>query len=299
MKKIFFIIVCILSLCGCTTNNNGSVFYENYEAKETQLNNLFSLTKDYVISEFLVSDSIQKYNKLNRYEVDPIVNDTIINDAKTILYLGQRNWSAKQMLYRIVAIEFNQEESTKIVKDNNPWDLNYIDGNIVYQNSYVYYIMRGKTMTEGLFLFSDDGKTLLTCTINAVNLVLPNVETIGQIAFMARTSVEKVKLHENTKIISWGAFSGCWRLQELELNNNLSVIETMAFYGCQSLKNIVIPKSVITVGNQIFDNGTMYCEAKSKPIGWSDNFYGSNTKVYWGNQWHYDENGKPIVNDNI
>ena len=297
MKKSFLLLIlCTVSLVSCHVGQDKtSIFSENYEEKVEMINNIFSLSENYVISEIIVSNSMRKYKKINRYEVAPLTNKTILKEAKNILYIGQRNWNSNNMLYRIIAIEFNTIEAANVIKENNPWMLNYTDDNIAYQNTYAYYIMSNQIEKDGVFLLSKDKKTLLTTTIKTPTLILPDVETIGSQAFFARTDVKEVYFGKNTKAIGFYAFAGCWYMNTIKLNDGLKQIDNMAFYSCESLKSLIIPQSVETVGNEIFDNGTIYCEATEKPSGWDNNFYGENTTVYWGNQWYYNENNIPQI----
>ncbi|MBE7091453.1 MAG: leucine-rich repeat domain-containing protein [Clostridiales bacterium] len=58
-----------------------------------------------------------------------------------------------------------------------------------------------------------------------------------------------------------------------------------AFSYCYSLTEIVIPNSVTSMGSSAFtycDSLTIYCEAASKPSGWSSGWNPSNRPVVWG-----------------
>ena len=83
------------------------------------------------------------------------------------------------------------------------------------------------------------------------------------------------------------AFENC---QELEHVNcyNLTSVGSGAFKGCSNLKTVVLYNSVTEVGAEAFegcDNVTVYCEAATKPEGWSaewDYSRGSRINVVWG-----------------
>ena len=68
-----------------------------------------------------------------------------------------------------------------------------------------------------------------------------------------------------------------------------------AFRECNNLKDIVIPKSVEYIRANAFTSGTLFCEAKNKPIGWETGFASKNVKVYYADEWTYDENNNPVL----
>ncbi|MBR4924101.1 MAG: leucine-rich repeat domain-containing protein, partial [Bacteroidaceae bacterium] len=71
-----------------------------------------------------------------------------------------------------------------------------------------------------LFIFSEDGKTILSVTDkNIKNIVIPNgVTKIGN-----------------------SAFEYCDYLEAIEIPNGIMEIGEEAFYGCSALKSITLP----------------------------------------------------------
>ena len=58
-----------------------------------------------------------------------------------------------------------------------------------------------------------------------------------------------------------------------------------AFFECFGLTSIIIPDSVTSIGVEAFyncSNLTIYCEAESKPDGWSSEWNYDNRPVVWG-----------------
>ena len=85
--------------------------------------------------------------------------------------------------------------------------------------------------------------------------------------------------------IADSAFEGCASLTGIVIPESMTSIGNRAFYECTSLTSVVIPSSVTTIGAYPFDDClslTIYCEAQSKPIGWSDSWNYSNRPVVWG-----------------
>lgn len=69
-------------------------------------------------------------------------------------------------------------------------------------------------------------------------------------------------------------------------------IGTATITGNSYIKKIYIPDSVTTVGTQAFmglSNCTFYCQATSKPDGWSDNWNPGGHDVVWGEVWQEGE----------
>ncbi len=152
-----------------------------------------------------------------------------------------------------------------------------------------------------------------------------SVETIESGAFRDCNELTSVVLPDSIDIIAAGLFKGCLKLEvtipnsvtyigaeafyacdkltSIVLPNNVNCIAYDAFACCSNLQTIIIPASVTEIGESAFydcPNLSIYCEANEKPVEWYDNDWEGvycYERIYWGNQWHYDENGNPVANE--
>lgn len=97
--------------------------------------------------------------------------------------------------------------------------------------------------------------------------------------------VTKLVIPETVTQISARAFRGCRSLTEVILPDSITSIGEDAFCGCIYLRKIVISKNVTYVGSEAFYNCRnlkIYCEAQSRPSGWSSIWNNTKCPVVWG-----------------
>lgn len=89
----------------------------------------------------------------------------------------------------------------------------------------------------------------------------------------------------SVKTIGKEAYADCTSMTSIDFSNNVTSIGEGAFKGCTGASRITIPKNITKIEADAFkdcSNATIYCEAGSKPSGWSDNWNPDNLTVYWG-----------------
>ena len=137
----------------------------------------------------------------------------------------------------------------------------------------VYLLLDGKYETIDNYAVTLDKKTLLfdANPIPREDVIVPDsIKTISGYSFIY-SSIKSISCNNNLNTIGMGAFFYCEELTNVSLNSKLKLISTLAF--CHTnLSKIRIPKSVEIIENRAFLDTTLYCEAKEKPKGWSDNF---------------------------
>lgn len=137
------------------------------------------------------------------------------------------------------------------------------------------------------FSKNSDGTIQITKYIGTdKEVVIPSIATtIAANAFKNDTNIEKVTISDTIQSIGNYAFYGCTSLKEINVSSNVKSIGAYAFQECSSLTRIELSINVTSIGTYAFykcDALIIYCEAKSKPNGWSSSWNYSNCNVIWG-----------------
>ncbi len=105
-------------------------------------------------------------------------------------------------------------------------------------------------------------------------VVLTNATKISDFAFAYYTRLTSITIPDSVTNIGYDTFFKCNALDTVTFGDDskLESIGDYAFSGCTSLTSITIPDSVTSIGSGVFDGCnslTIYCEAESRPSGWS------------------------------
>lgn len=199
----------------------------------------------------------------------------------------------------ILVLEMKNEEAAKEACEKyesvNPNKPIFYEKNVVYFDPVIFNLLIKNYYIEGDNYITLDNTIFLTNISNEEILYIPEVKEIAKISCFLNTNIKKVYMSTNLEKINNGAFNCCFNLENVYLNDGLKVIDDYSFYHCESLKYIVLPESVEKIGNYAFSHGIIYCEALEKPEGWEENFAYRQAKVYWGNEWEYNEEGIPVL----
>jgi len=131
------------------------------------------------------------------------------------------------------------------------------------------------------------------CDCNGIKQIeLPQgLRSIGNSAFQ-NCVIKQITLPEELETIGEYAFYNCDSLASVSMPSGLKTIGAYAFADCNGLSFITIPESVTKVGESAFSTPmsasmrnsllTVYCEAASKPSGWSSNWINFRTySIVW------------------
>ena len=152
-----------------------------------------------------------------------------------------------------------------------------------------------KDGTEYIIDIDSPNRLFPTSALNKITSVtLPSsLRRIGNNAFKSLSKITSIELPAGLESIGENAFSGCIALASVNLGDcaSLREIGTAALMQC-AFEKITVPASVQTMGYNVFNqnsaNLVVYCEAASKPAGWSSdwdvNYKAENDRVTveWG-----------------
>ena len=111
----------------------------------------------------------------------------------------------------------------------------------VLSQDYTYTTNNSKITITGYI--GSGGAVTIPSTING----LP-VASIGNGAFLDRTSVTSVTIPSSVTSIGDEAFSGCTGLTSVTIPTSVTILGIVTFYGCTGLTSVTIPSSVTSIG---------------------------------------------------
>ncbi len=118
-------------------------------------------------------------------------------------------------------------------------------------------------LTEGGYEVSGYGGASVAVTIPGEYKDKP-VVAIGVKAFSGCDKVTSISLPSTIRTIGVGAFTNCAGLTSITIGRGVEIVDYGAFNFCSNLKFI-------------------YCEAESKPEGWSEEWSrGCSAEIVWG-----------------
>ena len=92
------------------------------------------------------------------------------------------------------------------------------------------------------------------------NIIRSGIQYIGRNAFIGATDLTDVSIPDSVTTIGWQAFYHTG-ITDLVLPDSITTIEHYAFQRCYDLKGLVIPETLTSMGDIMFENtpATIYC----------------------------------------
>ena len=304
MKKMLIILLTTILLTGCFRKKEelGELFHKNIDIVYEYYGNNHSV---YDNSWYGQIDFIKQH--ISKY----VNNDNYYNFHCALYYES----SPYGFCDLQVAHCNNEEQAIELQSFLNKQygGLAYsIKDNFVYMETQIsYLILYGAPLEKDGYLYFEleNGDILLysdvcNCAIeekdDVTQTIIPNwVDIIGGTTHIAWSEYHKptskeLIISEGVKEIKLSAFRYA-KFEKVIFPSTIKSINSYAFDCCKNLNKVIIPINVEYIGYHAFTNGIVYCEAKRKPDAWDNNFVSEQAKVYWAEEWEYDENGEPRV----
>lgn len=115
------------------------------------------------------------------------------------------------------------------------------------------------------------GSEICAETTSIANVTI-HASTIPEKAFYKCSGIKTVTI-TNAEIINARAFSECTGLSSLSLNEGLETIKTCAFYNSDSLTYVVVPSTVTTMEDKIFESSGVNTAIVKSPVVGSRMFH--------------------------
>ncbi|MBQ4270122.1 MAG: leucine-rich repeat domain-containing protein, partial [Clostridia bacterium] len=106
------------------------------------------------------------------------------------------------------------------------------------------------TVTGGEILYG----AFYNCS-NLTNVVIPNVEKIGDYAFYECSALVSIHIPSTVKTIGKNVFYNCSKFTEIVVPEGVETIGANAFYSCDNLADVTLPSTLKTVDSSAF----LYC----------------------------------------
>lgn len=159
------------------------------------------------------------------------------------------------------------------------------------------------------FTFDQNLKKLEMIVVSSENLNYSSHEGVlydkinKTLLFFPKAKTGNYLILEGTLKIMNYAFNGCSVITNIKIPNSVTEIGDSVFDNCNMLRYIIIPSSVEIIANVMLHSSyyssnktIVYLEHKEKPSGFNNHF-APQGQVFWKDEWHYDENGEPVINN--
>ena len=199
-------------------------------------------------SESLVTVSVSSVRSIGMWAFGLCMNLESVELGDGVETVGERAFAYCDSLTEVsLSSTVSQMESNPFVSCRSLDAVTVDPGNGTY------------TVIDGALVDAVDG-VLVVCTSVDEGFVVPDIVTsIEEAAFLGRTGITSLRVHDGVVRIGDQAFSGMTGLESVSLPESLDYLGTNAFSGCGSLASVRVP-SCVTMGNYVFNMCTGLAE---------------------------------------
>lgn len=154
-----------------------------------------------------------------------------------------------------------------IIFQNSDLKENY--ENIIEMNSKVYFDISNYQLVDGvLYVETNDGATACAVQSSYEEIKILDEVTFYDISYKVKTIGKNACLNKN--------------LEKIEIANTITTIEDYAFSNCKKLNSIIIPRSVVNMGENVFYRSTLkiFLEDKSIVEKWNNTWHNNNEIIF-------------------
>lgn len=313
MKKITFtlLFICLIFLTSCSLVKRKVVFCNEFgdaiKVKEVSFGDLLEerdapLKEGYSFTGWFNGDDKWNFKKDRVYKDIKLIANYEINTyrvffdtdgGKTLLPLSYK-YGERFVLPRITKDEFEfawwvmDGEKCEFTQDMPSHD-------IYLKPAWFMHSAGWKINNSTLVAYKGSATEFRVPSFYAFDKEKKDLTIIGTCAFMNNKTLKKVEISEGISKIETFAFMECSMLENVILPNTLEEIGMQAF-AYTKLKYIVIPSSVTKIDSSAFmgvdSDFVIYTNFNLRPSTWGEALT-SNIKVYYEDEWEYNENGIP------
>ena len=274
------------------TSIGGWTFYKCSSLKRVVIDDCAIAIEERMFEDCISLESISLGKNITSIKLLAFYNCTSLGELKIPASVAEINECSFPNCTSLTKIEVDENnENYKTISDN-------------------LYTKDGKTLIQFVL-----GK-------NPLGYIAPKgLEVLGNYAFYAASSLVSIDLGDDVKNIGTSTFYNCSSLKMIFVGEgnekfksidgnlyskdervliqyaigknetkfiiptNTTRVDDEAFRGASKITEVIVCKNVTEIGAYSFygcENLTIYCEAESKPDGWSENWNPDNRPVVWG-----------------
>jgi len=211
---------------------------------------------------------------------DQTITDKYLTGLQTIK--GDANLIAENIKYGITM--FNIIGTSALISNGTAYtafdESNHIISAKIYGTTIYNSMLNGRNFLVSVEMQNDVTKignySFYSCLLLELTSLPDSISTIGDSAFALCPKIALTNLPNSLTSIGTNGFAYCLLLAITELPSGIIELKSWSFGNCTALTTLWIPNTCVTIISTPFyacsPSLHIYCEAESKPVGWSANW---------------------------